>query len=83
MYRTVVIPLSWDGTPNPAVEHGVALARQSGATVTLLTIRPVYVDAYLVHEHLADVARAHGPDAQLEVVDADKGRESLTTRFVG
>jgi len=37
MYRTVVIPLSWDDTFNPAVEHGVALARQSGATVTLLT----------------------------------------------
>jgi nucleotide-binding universal stress UspA family protein len=71
MFRTVVIPIADGDGANLAVAHGAALARQAGAAVELLTVRPTYLDPGSVRRHLAEVAAAQGlDDARLRLVDA-------------
>ena len=74
MFGTVVIPVAWGDPPESvatAVDHGALLARQARAAVELLTVRPSYVDADRVADHLEGIAEAHGIEAGIRVDDGD------------
>jgi nucleotide-binding universal stress UspA family protein len=67
MFRTIVVPLDHTDRAQAAVPHAAALARQSGARLRLVTIRPSYTDVATVNDHLTEVATRHGVDAELVV----------------
>jgi nucleotide-binding universal stress UspA family protein len=69
MFRTIAVPLDRTDRAQTAVPHAVALARQSGAHLRLVTVRSLSADTAEVNEHLAEVAARHGVEAEL-VVDA-------------
>jgi nucleotide-binding universal stress UspA family protein len=80
MFRTIVVPLDHTGRAETAVPHAIALARQSGATLRLVTVRPPYADTAAVSTHLADVAERHGIRADL-VVDAPGNVAAVVTEM--
>jgi nucleotide-binding universal stress UspA family protein len=67
MFRTIVVPLDRSDAAEAAVPHGAAIARQSGARLRLMMVRPAYVDAATVHDRLREVAARHHVDAELFV----------------
>jgi nucleotide-binding universal stress UspA family protein len=82
MFRTIVVPLDHTGRAEAAVSHAAALARQSGATLRLVTVRPPYADTVAVSRHLADVADRHGIRAD-QVVDAPGNVAAVLTDMAG
>lgn len=77
MHRTVVIPVARGDhatTTATTVDHGVALARQLGAGVRLLTVRPAYVEHATARRELAGIAAGHGIDDVLVVDASDPAR---------
>jgi nucleotide-binding universal stress UspA family protein len=71
MFRTIVVPLDHSDEAEAAVPHGAALARQSGAGLQLMMIRPSYVDTVTIHDRLREIADRHGVDAELVVAGPD------------
>jgi nucleotide-binding universal stress UspA family protein len=67
MFRTIVVPLDHSDEAEAAVPHGAALARQAGARLQLMTVRPSYVDRSALHDRLAEVADRYRVDADLVV----------------
>jgi nucleotide-binding universal stress UspA family protein len=67
MYRTIVVPVDCADERTPAVAHGQAVARDAGATLELLTVRPSYMTEAETSRHLAEVADRHGVEAKLTV----------------
>jgi nucleotide-binding universal stress UspA family protein len=71
MFRTIVVPLDHSDAAEAAVPHAAALARQAGAHVSLLMVRPSYVDGVTIHDRLNEIADRHHLDADLIVVGPD------------
>ena len=71
MFRTIVVPLDHSDEAEAAVPHGAALARQAGAHLSLLMVRPSYVDGVTIHDRLNEIADRHHVDADLIVVGPD------------
>ena len=69
MFRTIVVPLDHSDEAEVAVPHGAALARQAGARLDLLMVRPSYVDAVTMHDRLNEIADRYGVDAELTVAE--------------
>lgn len=60
MYRTVVVPLDLTGEAETAITHGATVARQTGATLELLTVTSSYGDIETVRRHLDETAEQYG-----------------------
>lgn len=71
MFRTIVVPLDHSDEAESAVAHGAALARQSGARLQLMMVRPSYVDTVTIHDRLNEIADRHRVDAELVVAGPD------------
>lgn len=71
MFRTIVVPLDHSDEAEAAVPHAAALARQSGARLQLMMVRPSYVDAMTIHDRLREIADRHRIDAELVVAGPD------------
>lgn len=74
MYKHILIATEGSELGNRAVEHGVALAKKVGATVTLVTVTERWSSI-----ELAEVARKHSPDPvhQLEAMAAAMAKQIL------
>lgn len=72
MFRTIVVPLDRSDRAEAAVPHAAALARQAGARLQLLTIRPASLDAATVRYRLHDIADRYEVDAELVVAGPDE-----------
>lgn len=71
MITKIVVPLDHHDEAEDAVLHGAALARQAGARLQLMSVRPSYVDAAATHDRLVEIADRLRVDAELVVVGPD------------
>lgn len=71
MFRTIVVPLDYGDEAEAAVPHGATLARQAGAQLQLMMVRPSYVDAVTIRDRLEEIADRQGIDAALVVAGPD------------
>jgi nucleotide-binding universal stress UspA family protein len=71
MFRTIVVPLDHSDEADAAVLYGAALARQAGARLNLMTVRPTYVDGVTIHDRLNEIADRYHVDADLTVAGPD------------
>jgi nucleotide-binding universal stress UspA family protein len=76
MFTTVVVPLGHSEEDGLALLHGSVLARQAGARLQLMSVRPTYVDLPTVRDHLRQIA--HRVRVEAEVVVAGPGDVAAT-----
>lgn len=94
MYRTIVVPLDRSSGAEGAITHGAAIARQAGAELELLTVRPTYTAPGNAPDRLIDSANQHGigppnayqigSDLEIELLEAaHRQGETARLRIVG
>lgn len=71
MFRTIVVAVDHSDGAEAAVLHGAVLARQAGARLQLMTVRPSDVDAMTLHGRLDEIADRLDVDADIVVTGPD------------